>query len=55
MVRLEHIATRRNLHAHKEQAPITRKQYQVTGYGENGTGDANDIWRIVIQGTVHTI
>ncbi len=23
---------------------------QVTGYGENGTGDANDVWRLVIEG-----
>ncbi|CAH0550291.1 unnamed protein product [Brassicogethes aeneus] len=50
LVRLEHIATKRNLHSHKEQAPITKKHYQVTGYGENGTGDANDVWRVSIQG-----
>ncbi|XP_050293965.1 protein O-mannosyl-transferase 2 [Anthonomus grandis grandis] len=50
LVRLEHITTRRNLHSHSEQAPITKKHYQVTGYGENGTGDANDIWRILVQG-----
>ena len=23
---------------------------QVTGYGENGTGDANDVWRLEIPG-----
>lgn len=34
LVRLEHIPTRRNLHSHKETAPITKKHYQVTGYGE---------------------
>ncbi|KAJ8941353.1 hypothetical protein NQ314_010416 [Rhamnusium bicolor] len=50
LIRLEHIATKRNLHSHKEQAPITKKHYQVTGYGENGTGDANDVWRITIIG-----
>ncbi|XP_019767604.2 protein O-mannosyl-transferase 2 [Dendroctonus ponderosae] len=50
LVRLEHVATRRNLHSHKEQAPITKKHFQVTGYGENGTGDANDVWRILIKG-----
>jgi dolichyl-phosphate-mannose-protein mannosyltransferase len=33
-VRLEHIQTRRNLHSHREQAPLTKKHYQVTGYGE---------------------
>ena len=23
---------------------------QVTGYGENGTGDANDVWRVEVEG-----
>lgn len=46
LVRLEHIATKRNLHSHFEAAPVTKKHYQVTCYGENGTGDANDIWQI---------
>lgn len=31
---LEHIPTKRNLHSHKEHAPVTKKHYQVTGYGE---------------------
>jgi len=26
--------TRRNVHSHHEHAPISKKQYQVTGYGE---------------------
>lgn len=34
LVRLEHVATRRNLHSHKEPAPMTKKHFQVTGYGE---------------------
>jgi len=50
LVRLEHVQTRRNLHSHKEPAPITKKHYQVTGYGENGTGDANDVWRVIAVG-----
>ncbi|KAK9704260.1 MIR domain [Popillia japonica] len=58
LIRLEHIPTRRNLHSHKEHAPITKKHFQVTGYGENGTGDANDngtgdandVWRVSIIG-----
>ncbi|KAK0182106.1 hypothetical protein PV327_000275 [Microctonus hyperodae] len=48
LIRLEHIITGRNLHSHKEIAPISKKHYQVTGYGENGTGDANDVWKILI-------
>lgn len=34
LIRLEHVQTKRNLHAHREKAPITKKHYQVTGYGE---------------------
>ncbi|KAF6216441.1 hypothetical protein GE061_000783 [Apolygus lucorum] len=48
LVRLEHVPTRRNLHSHREPAPITKKHFQVTGYGENGTGDPNDVWKVVI-------
>ena len=46
LVRLEHLATGRNLHSHREPAPVTKRHFQVTGYGENGTGDANDVWRV---------
>lgn len=50
LIRLEHVSTRRNLHSHKEQAAITKKHYQITGYGENGTGDANDVWKLTLVG-----
>lgn len=50
LVRLEHVITTRNLHSHKEIAPVTKRHQQVTCYGENGTGDANDVWRIEIIG-----
>lgn len=68
-MRLEHTQTRRNLHSHRETAPLTKKHFQVTGYGEvrlivifirqfylnksqfqNGTGDANDIWKVMVVG-----
>ncbi|XP_071042125.1 protein O-mannosyl-transferase 2 isoform X3 [Parasteatoda tepidariorum] len=50
LIRFEHVITRRNLHSHKEAAPITKRHQQVTCYGENGTGDANDVWKIEIVG-----
>ncbi|GFV25340.1 protein O-mannosyl-transferase 2 [Trichonephila clavipes] len=50
LIRLEHAVTRRNLHSHKEVAPITKRHQQVTCYGENGTGDTNDVWRLEIIG-----
>lgn len=48
LIRLEHVVTKRNLHAHAEVAPVSKKHYQVTGYGENGAGDANDVWKVLI-------
>lgn len=48
LVRLEHVMTRRNLHSHKEPAPLTSRHFQVTGYGQDGIGDANDIWQITV-------
>ncbi|XP_077300535.1 protein O-mannosyl-transferase 2 [Arctopsyche grandis] len=50
LVRLEHKPTGRNLHSHREPAPLTKKHLQVTGYGEKGIGDANDVWRVQIIG-----
>ncbi|GIY27957.1 protein O-mannosyl-transferase 2 [Caerostris darwini] len=50
LIRLEHVVTKRNLHSHKEVAPITKRHQQITCYGENGTGDANDVWRIEVMG-----
>ena len=42
LIRLEHITTRRNVHTHSEKAPLSKKQFQVTGYGEVGS-DQNDL------------
>ncbi|RWS01129.1 protein O-mannosyl-transferase 2-like protein, partial [Dinothrombium tinctorium] len=50
LVRLEHLVTTRNLHSHKELAPLTKKHFQVTCYGEQDVGDANDVWRVEIIG-----
>ncbi|XP_029453496.1 protein O-mannosyl-transferase 2 isoform X2 [Rhinatrema bivittatum] len=48
VIRLEHRVTRRNLHSHQHEAPLTKKHLQVTAYGANGTGDWNDFWRIEV-------
>lgn len=47
-IRLEHVGTKRNLHSHQEKAPLTTHHNQVTGYGDNGKGDANDFWRVEV-------
>lgn len=50
VIRLEHKETTRNLHSHLHEAPLTKKHLQVTGYGINGTGDANDLWQVEVCG-----
>ncbi|XP_013867916.1 protein O-mannosyl-transferase 2 [Austrofundulus limnaeus] len=50
IIRLEHKETTRNLHSHLHQAPLTKKHFQVTGYGANGTGDTNDLWQVEVCG-----
>ncbi|OWF56429.1 Protein O-mannosyl-transferase 2 [Mizuhopecten yessoensis] len=50
LIRLEHVGTRRNLHSHREPAPLTKHHFQLSAYGENGTGDSNDIWMIDAPG-----
>lgn len=48
LIRLEHIRTRRNLHAHDFPAPLSKTHKQVSCYGVNGTGDINDEFRIEV-------
>ncbi|XP_022643543.1 protein O-mannosyl-transferase 2-like isoform X2 [Varroa destructor] len=61
LLRLEHTQTSRNLHSHREEAPLTKRHNQVTCYGEKGVGDANDVWRLEVvkgagpNGEVHTV
>lgn len=50
VIRLEHKETTRSLHSHLHEAPLTKKHFQVTGYGINGSGDANDLWQIQVCG-----
>jgi len=45
VVRLEHIATGKNLHSHGDRlAPLDKSQQEVTAWGEKGRGDNNDNW-----------
>jgi len=45
VIRLEHKATKKNLHSHRTVSPATGQQ-EVTAYGANGTGDSNDNWTL---------
>lgn len=43
-IRLEHVATRRNLHSHDKLAPLTaaQQQYEVTAYAGSAAGEGNE-------------
>ena len=43
VVRLFHLSTRRNLHSHLFQSPLSNNQ-EVSAFGENGEGDDGDNW-----------
>jgi len=50
LVRLEHVATRRNLHSHSGfVSPVTGQQ-EVTCFGTDGIGDDNDNWQVQVDG-----
>lgn len=49
ILRLQHMATGKNLHSHGTRSPCTGQQ-EVTGYGDDGNGDGNDNWRVEYEG-----
>ncbi|MDD2710715.1 MAG: hypothetical protein PHV34_22270 [Verrucomicrobiae bacterium] len=51
VIRLEHVATHKNLHSHNDHpSPLTRQQ-EVTAYGADGIGDDNDNWVVKLSGS----
>ncbi|KAJ1964261.1 Protein O-mannosyltransferase 2 [Dipsacomyces acuminosporus] len=49
VVRLLHGHTSRNLHSHQVNAPISKREWEVTGYGIDSTyPDGNDHWRVEV-------
>ncbi|XP_033208873.1 stromal cell-derived factor 2-like isoform X1 [Belonocnema kinseyi] len=47
VIRLEHVATRKNLHSHHVSSPLSSKQ-EVSAYGDSrGEGDSGDHWVVV--------
>lgn len=49
VIRLEHIATNKNLHSHHFSSPLSGNQ-EISCYGENGDGDTGDHWLVVCSG-----
>ena len=47
MVRLTHVKTKKNLHSHGIAAPLTRYNFEVSGFGgDDMRSDSGDNWRI---------
>lgn len=52
-VRLVHAQTGRNLHSHKVAAPVTKENYEISGYGNDTLGDSNDYWVVEVVDDMH--
>lgn len=48
-LRLEHLATKKNLHSHHFSSPLSDKQ-EISAFGEEGEGDAGDDWMVICDG-----
>jgi dolichyl-phosphate-mannose-protein mannosyltransferase len=48
MVKLRHKSTLRNLHSHFVEAPITKSELEVSGFGNEEFEDPNDLWQVEI-------
>lgn len=46
MIRLVHVATKKNLHSHEYPAPVTEGENEVTCFGTEEMGDDGDHWYI---------
>ncbi|KIK71186.1 glycosyltransferase family 39 protein [Collybiopsis luxurians FD-317 M1] len=51
-VRLVHVPTTRNIHSHPIPAPVTKANWEVSGYGNATVGDMQDHWIIEVLGDV---
>ncbi|KAJ1507468.1 Protein O-mannosyltransferase 2 [Coelomomyces lativittatus] len=52
-VRLLHVSTGRNLHSHALAGPVTKSMHEVSGYGNDTVGDANDHWLVEVVKDFH--
>ncbi|XP_037796278.1 protein O-mannosyl-transferase 2-like [Penaeus monodon] len=49
-IMLTHAETGRSLRSHGHRAPITKRHFQVCGYGDDGAGGPFETWELVIPG-----
>ncbi len=46
IIRLFHVTTKRNLHSHNFDSPLSHNQ-EVSAYGDEGVSDEGDLWKVV--------
>uniref|UniRef100_A0A1B0D2S3 MIR domain-containing protein n=1 Tax=Phlebotomus papatasi TaxID=29031 RepID=A0A1B0D2S3_PHLPP len=50
IIRLQHVTTKKNLHSHHFQSPLSGNQ-EVSAYGDDqGEGDTGDHWEVICSG-----
>ncbi|KAF6750520.1 glycosyltransferase family 39 protein [Ephemerocybe angulata] len=47
-IRLSHVPTGRNMHSHTVTAPLSKLNYEVSGYGNLSVGDNHYYWQVEI-------
>ncbi|KAF8563789.1 hypothetical protein P879_07409 [Paragonimus westermani] len=48
-IRLMHLNTRKNLHSHHFQSPLSHN-FEVSAFGNDGVGDEGDDWQVICDG-----
>lgn len=48
-IRLEHMATKKNLHSHLFTSPLSDQQ-EISAFGDDGEGDSGDNWVVICDG-----
>jgi len=46
IIRLQHLSTKKNVHSHHFQSPLSGNQ-EISCYGEEGAGDSGDHWKVI--------
>nr|CAH8842402.1 unnamed protein product [Trichobilharzia regenti] len=49
-IRLMHLSTRRNLHSHHFDSPLSAN-FEVSAFGNDGVGDEGDDWQVICDGS----
>lgn len=52
-IRLVHSQTNRQLHSHPIAAPVTKEDWEVSGYGNQTIGDTQDHWVVEVVDDTH--